>query len=284
MKLNIKAALKHLRSRLAHTSQTAALDAQVLLGHILGRSRSWVMAHPEYDLLPEQASKLAQAAVRLEDGEPLPYILGHWEFFGLDFEVSPAVLIPRPETELVVEEALHWLSANPQRRRAVDVGTGSGCIAISLASRLEDLHITATDLSASALRVARRNALKHNVAARVNFVQGDLLAAIQPPLAALFDLICANLPYLSAHSQDRLDALRWEPQHALVGGEDGLLYINKLVAEAPSRLAPGGLLLLEIDAHLSMAARWIVQTALPEARVRVLRDLSRLDRLLVAQV
>ena len=132
-----------LQPRLASISDTPVLDSQVLLAHTLGKPRSWVMAHPEARLLPAQSQTLHEMANRLVGGEPLPYVIGHWEFYGLDFKVTPAVLIPRPETELLVEQAIKWLRAHPHRRWAADVGTGSGCLAISLAVNVADLNVVA---------------------------------------------------------------------------------------------------------------------------------------------
>src|SRR5512139_3750631 len=149
--------------RLAPLSDTSFLDASVLLAHILEKPRSWILAHPEAILTQGQQTRLNEAFVRLENGEPFPYVLGHWEFFGLDFEVSPDVLIPRPETELLVEKAIAWLQASPVRRTVADVGTGSGAIAASIAISVWDAQIFATDISPEALQVAQRNARKFDV-------------------------------------------------------------------------------------------------------------------------
>jgi release factor glutamine methyltransferase len=188
--VEISQALSRLKARLEPVSDTASLDAQVLLAHVVGRPRSWVMAHPEAALSPEQQADLEELASRLETGAPLPYVLGHWEFFGLDFLVTPAVLIPRPETELLVDQAIKWLQLHPVRRRVAEVGTGSGCIAISLARNLPGLRLLASDLSWPALQVARTNARRHHVAGQVDFILCDLL----PGASASCDLICANLP------------------------------------------------------------------------------------------
>ena len=162
-----------LRQQLEPYSDTASLDAQVLLAHLLEKPRAWVLAHPEALLTSAQEQSLTQAVERLQNGEPLPYVLGEWEFFGLSFQVTPAVLIPRPETELLVEQALKALQARPhllstasQQLCLADIGTGSGCIAISLAVHLPGIQILATDLSNAALQVARLNALRHQVSDR----------------------------------------------------------------------------------------------------------------------
>jgi hypothetical protein len=173
-------------------SDTPSMDASVLLAGLLDKPRAWVIAHPEASLVSAERAVLENALKRLEAGEPLPYILGHWEFYGLEFLLNPATLIPRPETELLVEQALEWLKDHPDRRRIADVGTGSGCIAISLACHLPDLRIIATDISGLALQAALANARRHGVSGPINFIQGNLLDGV----AAQFDLICANLPYI----------------------------------------------------------------------------------------
>lgn len=268
--------LDHLRQRLVTGSDTAYLDAQVLLAHVLGRQRAWVLAHPERTLTRAQERSLEGALEHLEGGEPLPYVLGHWEFYGLDILVTPATLIPRPETELLVEEALEWLRTNPGRWRAVDVGTGSGCIAVALAVNASALHVLACDLSLPALKVARQNAFRHGVGERVLCLQSDLL----PATGERFDLICANLPYIPS---ERLPALRVsdrEPRLALDGGRMGLRYIRRLLEIAPHRLAPGGLMLLEIDASQGAQLCDLARRSFPDARLSVLPDLGGYDRLL----
>ena len=163
--------LSDLTTRLTPISDTPALDASVLIAHIVGKPRTWVMAHLDLTLTTEQQDQLDVSLKRLERGEPLPYVIGKWEFFGLEFDLTPDVLIPRPETELLVEKAIAWLQANPQRRTLADVGTGSGAIAVSLAVNNPHVNILATDISPGALQVAKRNAQKHGVSDRVEFVQ-----------------------------------------------------------------------------------------------------------------
>lgn len=284
MQLHIKAALELITSRLAQQSESASLDAQVLLAHILGQSRSWVMAHPEHLLSATDKETLQSALERLKNGEPLPYILGHWEFYGLDFYVTPEVLIPRPETELLVERALDWLRNHPKRRRVVDVGTGSGCIAVSLAMNHSDLWVVALDLSWEALKVARQNLSRYRLNQRVVLLQSDLVKPIHPATREdRFDLICANLPYIPEPTLRRLPRLRFEPYLALSGGVSGTELIERLVQRAPDLLSPGGLLLLEIEASLGNAVSNLVQTTLPQATVQVLPDIAGLDRLVMAQ-
>jgi len=268
--------LSVLRQQLDGISETAPLDAQVVMAHVLGRPRAWVLAHPEALLEAPLAARLNQAAARLAVGEPLPYVLGHWEFYGLEFEVDPAVLIPRPETELLVETALDWLRSHPAARRTADVGTGSGCIAVALAANISGLIVYASDLSPGALQVARRNAARHGLAGSIRFFQGDLLGGMQTSL----DLICANLPYISHETLASLPVAAHEPQLALDGGPDGLAAIRRLVAEAPRLLAPGGLCLLEIEASQGSTVFALAQSAFPGADICLSQDLNGQDRLL----
>jgi release factor glutamine methyltransferase len=268
-----------IKARLTQVSETPALEAQVLLAHILGCERSWVLAHPEISLNPEQSAELESELVRLEAGEPLPYILQRWEFFGMDFSVSPQVLIPRPETELLVEQALAWLRANPERRFALDVGTGSGCIALALAVNVPDLHILASDISFGALEQARQNLRRIAATARVEFILADLLPAVAEPV----DLICANLPYIPSRELAKLKVGRWEPRLALDGGPDGLSLIRRFLEQAPSSLAPGGLLLIEIEAGQGPAALNLARQAFPKAENFLLHDLAGKDRLVRIQ-
>lgn len=268
--------LSSLRQRLAPVSDTPTLDAQVLLAFILGKPRAWVLAHPEAVLTNEQRQNLQKASTRLEQGEPLPYILGHWEFFGLDFILTPATLIPRPETELLVEQALLWLEAHPKQRMAADVGAGSGCIAVALAAHVPDLHIIATDLSHQALQATNLNAHRHNVAGRVWLAQADLL----PGLACPLDLVCANLPYIPTSTLQSLPIYGREPNLALDGGPDGLAVIGRLLDVAPYFMASTGLLLLEIEASQGEAAQQLALKAFQCAQVQVVQDLAGNDRML----
>ncbi len=263
------------RRALQPHSETARLDAQVLLAHILQVPRTWVLIHPEARLTPQQQAALHTALAQLRDGTPLPYVLGEWEFYGRTFSLTPQVLIPRPETELLVENALAWLDAHPAARRVADAGTGSGCIAVTLAAERPSLQVTALDISAAALQVARRNARRHAV--RVRFIQADLLSPLAPRSC---DLICANLPYIPTATLQGLDVYGKEPALALDGGPDGLTLIRRLLHQAESRLAPGGALLLEIEATQGESAPRAARKVFPHARVDVLPDLAGHPRLL----
>jgi release factor glutamine methyltransferase len=254
-------------------------DLQVLLAHTLGKPRAWVLAHPEAPIGPQQAAHLDMLAHRLAQGEPLPYLLGGWEFYGRPFNVNPDVLIPRPETELLVETALDWLDRRGEEGFAADVGTGSGCIAVTLAAQHARLRVVAVDRSRAALRTAEGNAARHGVAERVAMVQGSLLQAFSGP----FRLVCANLPYIPSQALDGLPVAQHEPRLALDGGTDGLALIRALIADAPRWLAPGGLLLLEMQYDQSEAIRSAAVCALPRAHVKILPDLAGLPRLAVIE-
>jgi release factor glutamine methyltransferase len=258
-------------------SDTPFLDASVLLANLLGKSRTWVLAHPEAPITHEQRQLVENAVLRLETGEPLPYVIGHWEFYGLDFQLNTATLIPRPETELLVEKALEWLKAHPGPRMAADVGTGSGCIAVTLAHHKSDLQVIATDISAFALQAAKANAIRHNVASRVALVQGNLMESIPKS----FDILAANLPYIPTRTLHKLDVYKSEPELALDGGADGLNLIRSLLAQAPERLNRDGCLLLEIEMNQSAAAISLAKAVFPHSEVRVFPDLAGKDRLLV---
>lgn len=271
---------RELAGRLAAHSDTAPLDARLLLAHICQRPPAWVLAHPEAMLTPLQQQTLTAALARLEAGEPLPYVLGEWEFYGQPFFVSPAALIPRPETELLVEQALAWLGAHPAARKIVDVGTGAGGIAVSLARRFPTLSVVAVDLSWSALQVARRNVERAGLAHRISLVQADLML----PGSSRFDLVCANLPYIPSGKLPGLAVARHEPLLALDGGPDGLALFRRLLEDLPARLAFPALVLLEIEASLGLAASELARRTFPSAAVQVLPDLAGLDRLVRIQL
>ncbi len=283
--LTIDQALKIVVQALLGHSSTASLDAQVLLAHVLGLSRAQVVAHPHRQLSARQRAQLQEILHQLEKGVPLPYILGEWEFYDLTFTITPDVLIPRPETELLVEHALRWLQAHPPQRRMADVGIGSGCIAVTLAHRFPDLYVLGTDISFPALRVARQNARRHGVDERVDLLQTDLLPEPPPYLgrSQKFDLIVANLPYIPTRTLQGLVVSRHEPLVALDGGPDGLAVIRRFLSLAPRWLAPGGVLMMEIEASEGPAALALAYDAFGDMRVHLHQDLQGHDRLLVVQ-
>lgn len=272
------------------------LEMQVLLAHVTGRSRSWLLAHPEASLTPEQEKALETAARQLQTGVPLPYILGHWEFFGLDFEVSPNVLIPRPETELLIETALAWARTHPplgSAYRFIDIGTGSGIIPVTLAVHVPSAEITATDISPAALAIARQNAEKHGVEERIRFLEADLLPDDRPltmgdepmvsGLSSTVDILTANLPYIPSDTLQELDVFGKEPTLALDGGPDGLDLIRRLLAEITARQVTVGLILLEIENRQGAAVKALARQHFPAADIQIKKDLAGHDRLVIVQ-
>lgn len=274
--------LSDITSRLASISDTPALDASVLLAHVIDKPRTWVLAHTEFTPTSDQQHKLNDLISRLESGESFPYVLGHWEFFGLDLEVTPDVLIPRPETELLVEKAIAWLQESPTRRTIADIGTGSGAIAIAIATHIPNASILATDISNQALQVASRNAHKFDVDSHIEFVECDLLPA-KPELLTTpqhLDLVCANLPYIPTETLYTLPVYGREPTLALDGGKDGLESIRRLLNIAPGWLAPNSMILLEIEATIGIQALHLAHNLFSESKIRLHQDLTGNDRLI----
>ena len=260
----------------------ARLNAELLLAYTLGLNRAAILAQPDRQLTPKELTRFRDLVARRVAREPLPYITGHREFFGLDFVVDARVLIPRPETELLVEHALRIARPLPRLLEIADVGAGSGAIAVTLAVHLPHATVYALDASAGALAVTAENARRHNVAGRVHCGQGDLLA----PLAAPVDLIAANLPYVTTGEwTDLLPEIRDnEPRAALDGGPDGLDAIRRLLATAVPHLRPGGVLLLEIGASQGSAVTSLARRCFPAADLQLHRDYAGLDRLVIVRL
>ena len=256
----------------------AALDAEVLARHVLDCDRATLLTRAR-DPLPSAFGRLYDELVhRRVAREPVAYIIGHREFWGLEFDVTPAVLIPRPETELVIEEAL---SAFPHRqlvRKIVDVGTGSGCLAVILAIEFQAAALVATDSSAAALEIAGQNAARHNVSRRISFVHGDLLQDTGPGT----DLIVSNPPYVPEADAATLqpEVAQYEPSSALYAGPDGLVVIRRLLGEAPACLAEEGRLIVEFGFGQEAALRdAALQSGWTVERVR--QDLQGIPRVAV---
>jgi release factor glutamine methyltransferase len=272
--------------------ETAALDAQVLLAHVTGQSRAWLLSHPELSLTPNQEKALKTAIKELQAGLPLPYVLGHWEFFGLDFNITPEVLIPRPETELLIETALAEIRSRPKLYpRFLDIGTGSGIIPVTLATYVPHAELVATDISSAALDVARANAEKHGVSERIRFIEADLIPddgrwamageTSVNSLLSTVDLLTANLPYIPSETLKTLEIFGKEPTLALDGGDDGLDLIRRLLARLTANMAPGSSILLEIEERQGLAVRVLAREAFPAADIQVKKDLGGHDRLAI---
>ncbi len=271
-------ALAWARSVLAGDSEP--IDASLLLMHVLDVDRAALLTHPERELTPEQTALFRALILQRAGGVPVPYLTGTRPFYDLELAVTPDVLIPRPETEHLIESALQWAAIEAQGRRdlrLVDVGTGSGAIAVTLAVHLPEARVWAVDVSAAALDVARQNAIRHGVADRITLVRGDLLepliAADQPA-----DLIAANLPYIASDELKTLPVAQHEPRLALDGGADGLDLIRRLLVQAPRVLAQDGLLLVEIAAGQGARVCELGAAAFPGAHVTLIHDYAGLDR------
>ena len=255
------------------------LDAQTLLAHALGGDRTYLIVNYQQQLTEAQLAHYQALIARRATSEPLQYITGRQEFFGLDFLVTPAVLIPRPETELIVEETIR-LAQTHAMPVIIDVATGSGCIAIALARELATARVIATDISSAALAVARQNAAHNGVT--VEFIETDLLNAL--PVEPCANFIVANPPYIAAAEMPALqrEVREWEPQMALTDGADGLSFYRRLLEDVPSRLHAGGFFLCELGYQQATAVTAMIDTAVWSTHYW-LPDLQGIPRTLVAQ-
>jgi len=289
------------------------LAAELLLLHVLGRDRTWLYAHPEELVADAEAERFFALIARRAAGEPTQHLTGKQEFWGLEFEVTPDVLIPRPETEHLIEVALDRLAlrelraGRPQKTageglQIADIGTGSGCIAIALAKELPAENFVATDISPAALAVAKRNAARHSVADRIDFIECNLLEALDSPLACppwraarlprssrgplplSFDLITSNPPYIGRREAATLprEVRDHEPESALFGGEEGYELYADLIAQSAQHLKPGGILVLELG-HNSLPAVQPLLDAATWTHVGVTDDLAGIPRVLAAE-
>ena len=258
---------------------SAGLDAEVLLAHVLGWTRAKLHARPEFDLTDSQRYAFLASVGRRQSREPVAYIIGHREFYGLDFVVDRRVLIPRPETELLVECALEAggrLLAEGQELLLADIGTGSGAVAISLAVNLAGATIYATEASAEAMEVAALNVARHGVSGRVQLLDGDLV----DPLAERVHIMVANLPYIRTEQLASLmpEVAAYEPRVALDGGTDGLVLIRRLLEQAGRWLLPRGVLLAEIGAEHGQEVLVLAKQCYPAAELELFQDYAGLDR------
>jgi release factor glutamine methyltransferase len=264
------------------------LNAELLMMFTLGCDRAYLFAHPERKLTGEEQSRYEGALNQRAHGTPAQYITGHQEFWGLDFIVSPAVLIPRPETEHVIETVLRLHEASSNRDRAsspgprpriVDVGTGSGCIAVALAREFSHSEIHATDNSSAALEVARANAARHQLENHIQFHESDLLQGLEP---GAFDFVVSNPPYVGESEADevQLEVRKFEPRNAVFAGPTGVEVIERLIPQAHATLKPGGWLVIEISGTIAdrvkpMLAGW--------EQVHITNDLQGIPRVAAAK-
>lgn len=281
MPKTISAALTWAHSVLVEAGvDSPCLDAELLLAHVVGWQRAQLYTHAGRILQPQEQARFAELIARRAKREPLPYLLGHWEFYGLNFRVDRRVFIPRPETELLVERAIEL--AKESRDAALrpysiaDVGTGCGAIAIALALHLPSAEVYAIDLSAPALEVAARNCRRHSVEGQVHLLWGDLLSPLPRPV----NLIVANLPYVAPDEVDALppEVSSYEPRWAWYGGVGGLELIERLLAQAEGYLHDRGGIMLEIGAAQGSAVRSLAARYFPTARIEIFQDGAGLDR------
>ena len=272
--MTFKQALSQAREILAANSiEDASLEGELLLRHTLNISRVQLYQDLDHELTPEQEKTFWNLVKRRINHEPTAYITGHREFYGLDFYVNPHVLIPRPETELLVEKTL-TLVQNHRLVTIADIGTGCGAIAISLALNLPQVKIYATDISPSALEVAKTNCKKHGVLNRIHLLQGDMLDPLPKPV----DLIVTNLPYVKKAELPQVNTAKFEPFLALNGGPDGLQKIRRLCQQVNNKLHPTGYLLLEIGQGQGRAVTALLHSLFPHAKIKTTPDLDSIDR------
>jgi release factor glutamine methyltransferase len=272
--MTVKQVLARARSLLAENNiEDAPLEAEMLLRDTLHNSRAQLFSELNRELAPEQEKAFWHRIERRLSHEPATYITGHREFYGLDFYVDPRVLIPRPETELLVEKALA-LVQNKHLSTIAEVGTGCGAIAVSLALQLPHVKVYATDISEPALEVALSNCCRHGVETRVCLLAGDMLEPLPGPV----DLIVANLPYVRKSELPHIDTFGFEPNLALDGGADGLDNIRRLCLQSGGKLRPDGHLLLEIGTGQTGAVTAFLHRLFPSARIDVSQDLTGIDR------
>lgn len=275
------------------------LAAELLLLHVSAQNRTWLYSHPEEILSESVAESYFALLSRRSSGVPTQHLTGKQEFWGLEFEVTPDVLIPRPETEHLIEVSLDRLAVREIRAgrhqrltgeniTLVDIGTGSGCVAITLAKELPNATVYATDVSLTALKVARRNAAKHDLAERIQFVHSNLLEAFVLATGAnrlqLFDLIISNPPYVSLRDADSLpvEVRQHEPREALFGGEEGYELYGELIPQAADHLKPGGLLVLELGYNSLPAVEPLLDRS-DWHNIAVTKDLAGIQRVISAE-
>ncbi len=285
--MTIAEAIRHATEKLTERGvATPRLDAEVLLGHVLGRDRAWLIVHSEDPLGEDKRALFEQTIGRRAKREPLQYITGKQEFWGLEFIVSPDVLIPRPETELIVETALKKARGAAGPLTIVDLCTGSGCIAVSLAKEMPTVRIFATDASGKALAVARENARRHGVSDRIRFLEGDLLGPLEElDILGQVDIIAANPPYIQA-----LDLLvlqpevrDYEPEIALTAGPEGTELQRRIVGQAPRFLKKEGVLIMEMAIGQADTLSRMVEKNGEYTPPEILKDLAGIDRVIVAR-
>ena len=262
--------------------EQARLEAEVILAHVLGVRKEYLITHPDHELTDSQEEKFQQLVERRCQKEPLAYIVGYREFWSLKFEVNPRVLIPRPETEGVIECLLDLAGDGFDEKtiRILDAGTGSGILAIVAALEFPKARVTAVDHSGEALEVARKNALRHAVTGQIEFLEMDFMHDWNLPKNDLYDCIVSNPPYIPSKELDQLmpDIRDYEPRAALDGGPDGLTCYRRIVASAFPYLKPGGCLIFEVGDDQAGPVKQILQAQDGLGEIEIVQDLSGRDR------
>ena len=250
-----------------------------IIAHVLEKPTHFALVHPEFMLTFEQKEKLNRLSNQLVSGVPLPYLIGNQEFYGINFYVTPDVLIPRPETEIMIDTFNKWQKNSNFVKDIADVGTGSGCIGVTLLKLHPALRIIATDISFSALQVATKNSKRYIPNESITFLNVDLLSGIETQ----FDCICANLPYIPSKRLQNLKVSAYEPNIALDGGSDGLDLIRRLVYQSSSLLKTGGALMLEIDHTQVEEIRQIATKLFHQTSIKIINDYSDFSRVIILE-
>ena len=279
MTINIGQWRKQSRKKLFEFHQDADIELLALLKNLLMKDNAWILTHPDYVLSDEEIGELENETARLANGEPLAYITNQKEFFGLSFYVNENVLIPRPDTEILVEKALEWCKNQTHSIRFVDVGTGSGCIGISILYHYPEITGYGVDISLDALKVANENRKLLNKGS-FQLIQADLLSFSN----LKFDLVCANLPYIPTIPLNDLAVSKFEPRIALDGGMNGTELISRLLRQLDGRLNRSGAILLEIQFDQGRIIHEYASGIFPGSKISILKDLSGNDRVIFIEL
>jgi release factor glutamine methyltransferase len=272
--------LNSARFQLKENPEEPVSSLYALVAYVLVQPSHFGISHPEYRLTGEERQHLDHLFTFLLAGTPLPYLTGKQEFFNLDFTITPDVLIPRPETELLAHLAIDWLKAHPGKRKSLDVGIGSGCIAVSVCANVQDAQFVGIDKSYKALQIAIKNVRKFQLSERIHLVQMDLLRGI----SGRVDCLCANLPYIPTERLSELNVSRQEPLLALDGGKKGLDLIEELLRQSVGIISPGGVIFLEIDYSQAADVITLSDIHFPNSFVKIEKDLAGLPRVAVIEL
>lgn len=267
------------KNKLNSISDVVDSDIIAILCNVLGKDLAWCLAHSDENLNEQDLAQLNQMVEKLEIRYPLPYILGEIEFYGNHFNVDSTVLIPRPETEILVDLAIEWISFHPTVLKIVDVGTGSGAIILSVLKKFPHLYGLGIDISYQALKIAKKNRDRFSIR-QLDFIQMDCLSGLENK----FDVILANLPYIPDSEVYKLDVAKFEPLLALNGGENGIEIIKKFIDQIPVQLSIPGLVLMEIQYDQSALICELITKTIKNCSLSIVKDLAGLDRIIMVEV